>query len=152
MRDAAGKDTVTASNATGQPVSVTDATGAVTQFTYLPNTGWADTVVVAGVRRSRFEYDDAGRTIRQHEQNSAGTANIATDEFTYAWVGNRRTHKRANGATDTFDYDKLNRLVKSTTDIGTTGVPATAVSEAGFDVGNLVNVKDARNNVTNIDV
>ncbi len=149
VRDPAGKDTVTASNAAGQPVNVTDATNAVTQFTYLPNTGWADTVVVAGVRRTRFEYDDAGRTIRQHAQNSAGTTNIASDEFTYDWVGNRKTHKRPNGAVDSFDFDVVNRLVKSTTDIGTTGVAATAVSEAGFDVGgNLVNVKDARSNVT----
>lgn len=92
-RDALGNTTTTVYNTLGQPVSVTNALDQTTSF----------------------EYDGAGNLVRHIDQ----LGNITT--FTYDAAGNRlsqsltRTfHGAAETLTTTFQYDRLNRLVKVT--------------------------------------
>jgi RHS repeat-associated protein len=136
-------------NAVGQPVTRTDSTGAATAYTYTASTGWDETITVAGARRSKFEYDPAGRLAAEKRTNPTGTVDISVTGFGYDVAGNRTSVTRPNGAVDTFTYDTMNRLLTSVTDIGLGATAATATSEAGYDiVGNMVRVKDANLNIT----
>ncbi len=149
VKDPMNNVTTASFNATGQPVSMTDATGASTNYTYLASTGWTETVTVAGARRTKFEYDPAGRLSFEKRTNPAGTVDIAITGFGYDLAGNRTSILRPNAASDTFTYDSVNRLLTSVTDIGLGATAATAISEAGYDIaGNMVRVKDAKTNVT----
>jgi YD repeat-containing protein len=148
-RDGLNNQTTMKYDAASSLLSVTDPTGAVTQKTYQAATGLMENTVVAGVRRSRVLYDVYGRVEKEQRLNSAGTAVMSETTFGYDWNSNKTSVTRPNGATDTFTYDQMNRLLTSVTDIGMVGTAATATSSAGYDIaGNLVRVTDARGYVS----
>jgi RHS repeat-associated protein len=154
VRDPLGNQTLTTYNGAGQPTLSVDPTGVQTTFTYKPSTGWQDSVVVAGTRRTVTGYDAAGRVNSTKVTNPAGTVTISEDIYTYDFVGNKKTHTRPSGGAngggvDSFEYDSMNRIIQTTTDVGNAGVVATAVQKAGYDIaGKLVRVTDGNNNVT----
>jgi RHS repeat-associated protein len=152
-KDGFGNITRATFNAASQPKTVTDPTSAITNYTYIAQTGWTDTVTVANARRAQNFYDPAGRLIEQQHQSVGGVVQDST-KFGYDPASNRTSVTRPNTVTDTYTYDSLNRLTSSITDISkwATGSPVvTATSKAGFDIGgNMVRVEDANTNVTTV--
>ena len=101
-------------NAQHQPLTITDARGAVTTYTY--NTaGQALTVTTPPPQghsqgaTTTFTYDTNGEL-----QQVSGPVPGATTSFTYDDYGRKRTSTDAAGLTLTYDYDALDRITKVT--------------------------------------
>lgn len=149
IKDALGQATTTTVNGAGQPVTVTDATGSVTQYAYQEPQGWSQSVTVANARRTVFGYDPGGRVVSEKRANPTNTVTLFEDTYGYDLAGNRTGHTKPNTGVDVFTYDSLNRLATSTIDIGMGATAATAVTSQGFDIaGNPVRVVDAKSRVT----
>jgi RHS repeat-associated protein len=142
----AGKSKSATYNPAGQVVTATDEIGVATQYGYTPNTGWLASVVQANGRRAATTFDAAGRKTAVSVTDPTGTTVFATDQWTYDANSNPVTHTRPNGATDTFVYDKLDRMVQSNT---TLRAFVAATVDVGYDVaGNQARIVDPNNNVT----
>jgi RHS repeat-associated protein len=118
-----------------QVVTVTDALGRVTTNTYFPATGNLTSTEDTLHNFTRYEYNMNGQLLwskdaldhyTRYEYDAAGNVRTETDAlgrvttYTYAANGNKLTEKKtrttASGQetiTTTYEYDKLNRLVKT---------------------------------------
>ncbi|MGE0452401.1 MAG: RHS repeat-associated core domain-containing protein [Vicinamibacteria bacterium] len=101
-------------NANHQPLTSTDAGGAVTTYTYTA-TGLMNTIQTPAPAghpsgpTTTFSYDTDSRL-----SGIAGPVSGATQSFTYDVYGRRRTSTDATAYTLTYDYDALDRVTKVT--------------------------------------
>src|SRR5690606_10043104 len=103
---------------TGDLLSVTDPTGATSQFGYIGDSRWPhylqDIVDARGVRVSRNEYDDSGRLVAtiDADGNRIGFEHL---------IAHRIEHVRdRNGNLTVYAYDEQGRVVQETNALGET--------------------------------
>jgi RHS repeat-associated protein len=165
VTDAVGNVTsITNYDLNGRPLSITDANGVVTTFTYWPR-GWLKTKTVNGVQTTQYDYDGVGQLTKatlpdgSYLSYTYDTAHRLTDiadnsgnkiHYILDAMGNRlkeETKDPGNSILKTRSrvFDSLNRLQK---DIGGTS-PSTQITQYTYDNnGNLKTVTDPLNHIT----
>jgi RHS repeat-associated protein len=122
-------------NATGNPLTITDADGKVTTFTY-DTRGLLLTSKDALNQTTTFTYNAQGRLLTTTDPLNRTTT------LTYDQAGNVATSKDALDRITTFEYDTKNRLKKVID-------PLLGETIYTYDAnGNLLTVKDAKNQTT----
>jgi YD repeat-containing protein len=129
---AASKSKSATYNPAGQVVTATDEIGVAATYSYLPSTGWLASVTQAGGRRAATTYDAAGRKSSVLVTDGSGANTFSTDYYGYDVNSNLAWHQRPNGVTDTYAYDKLDRMVQSNTLLVSPSVYGTV--DVGYDV------------------
>lgn len=124
VTDAAGNSTTTAYDpATAQPALVTDALGNTACFSY-DHRGRKTAEYGTGIQPALYAYDDADRlvaltTFRAANETLTGDPSQRTDGDTTTWLYDKATglllrKTYADGTSESYDYDVLNRLEYST--------------------------------------
>jgi YD repeat-containing protein len=139
----------------GNIVSNTQVVGAIggnddliTRYTYTSN-GLVDLLTDPLGRVTDYDYTPEGHIARI--TSVKGTVDEATQTFEYDLAGNQTAIIDANGNRTQFEYDALNRLkrkIEADPD-GISGPLSSPITTYTYDAaGNLVLIKDARNNTT----